>query len=252
MNDATLKTLMIHVERIVRPVRAMELRKLGMRREILSHLQAVLEEEMALCEDESAALEATLERLGDPAILTREIQKVVPLRERLNIWTASKGGWKTEQERRFMTGFFGMATWMQMGFVSTIVALTFGWWPLAVRHIKEGSLMPWESWKWRSLTLLALFLTLIIWGSIYMSFHAIDIGARPVDRRRLLKAGFLNLGLFFAYRVVWLLMGAGPWTDLLWTPLLSLPITASLAWLGRLLRPGIRDFGQWFELEIES
>jgi hypothetical protein len=76
--------LMIHVERIVRPVRAFESRKLQMRRELLGHLQEAMEDERRLHpDDEGTATEEALRRLGDPAALTRQLQKTVPLFERL-------------------------------------------------------------------------------------------------------------------------------------------------------------------------
>lgn len=249
MSDIELKNLMVHVERIVRPVRATELRKLKMRREILSHLQAVLDEEMAIAADESAAWETTLRRLGDPAILTRELQKIVPLRERLVIWNAPKGGWSTPREARLMLGLFGLKPWTSMLFLYGCIGMLFGWWPLAIRHIKESNAMPLESWI-GSLTLMTLSLTLATWGSINLTFHLLDLGAQPTDRRRVIKAGILNLGLFFAFRATWLLMGAGPWSDLLWMPLLSIPATAGTIFLGRFLRSGIRDFGEWYALKI--
>ena len=77
-----MKQLMIHVEKIVRPVRAMQFRKLRMRRELLAHVQAAFEEERAAGADESAALERSMRRLGDPVDLTRTLQQSVPWLER--------------------------------------------------------------------------------------------------------------------------------------------------------------------------
>ncbi|HEY2585085.1 MAG TPA: hypothetical protein VGI81_04885 [Tepidisphaeraceae bacterium] len=76
--------LMIHVERIVRPVRAFESRKLQMRRELLAHLQETLEDERRHHPgDEPAAIEEARRRLGDPGELTKQLQKTAPLLERL-------------------------------------------------------------------------------------------------------------------------------------------------------------------------
>jgi hypothetical protein len=77
MND-----LMIHVERIVRPVRAMQFRKLRMRRELLSHLQSAFDEERAAGVDDPTALAAARQRLGDPLELTKSLQASVPWIER--------------------------------------------------------------------------------------------------------------------------------------------------------------------------
>jgi hypothetical protein len=79
MND---DQLMIHVERIVRPIHA-DCSKLRMRTELLAHLQTAFEEERARGLDEAAALAEAKRRLGDPAELTRELQAAVPRIERL-------------------------------------------------------------------------------------------------------------------------------------------------------------------------
>jgi hypothetical protein len=72
---------MIHVERIVRPVRA-DWSKLPMRRELLAHLQAAFDEERARGLDEPAALAQAKQRLGDPAELTSQLQASVSRLER--------------------------------------------------------------------------------------------------------------------------------------------------------------------------
>src|SRR5689334_20531134 len=46
-----MKALMVHVERIVRPVRASARRKLRMRRELLVHLQSAVEQERLAAEE---------------------------------------------------------------------------------------------------------------------------------------------------------------------------------------------------------
>jgi hypothetical protein len=74
--------LMIHVERIVRPVRAMQSRKLRMRRELLAHLQAAYDEERAAGADEAIARDRASQRLGNPRELTQSLQQSVPWLER--------------------------------------------------------------------------------------------------------------------------------------------------------------------------
>src|SRR5207247_1586234 len=73
--------LMIHVERIVRPIHA-DCSKLRMRTELLGHLQTAFDEERARGLDEATALAEAKRRLGDPATLTRELQASVPRLER--------------------------------------------------------------------------------------------------------------------------------------------------------------------------
>src|ERR1700722_7000041 len=78
-----MKQLMIYVERIVRPIRAAESRKLQMRQELLAHLQLAIEDERAHGSDEATAIEAAVQRVGDPAELTRQLQRTVPWVQRI-------------------------------------------------------------------------------------------------------------------------------------------------------------------------
>jgi hypothetical protein len=81
--DPLTQRLMVHVERIVRPVRASEHRKLRMRRELLAHLESAFDQERAQAPDDAAALERADQRLGNAQDLTRQLQKSVPLLERM-------------------------------------------------------------------------------------------------------------------------------------------------------------------------
>ena len=79
-----MKELMIHVERIVKPVVATQGRKLRMRMELLAHLQATLDEERhRSAGDERIAIEHAKLRLGDSVELTRNLQQTVPIVERI-------------------------------------------------------------------------------------------------------------------------------------------------------------------------
>jgi len=105
-----MKDLMIHVERIVRPVRARQSRKLRMRRELLAHLQAALEQERAHSADDASALEQARQRLGEPAELTRELQRSVPLIERVLLARTPENwnGWEKRAGKRL--GWYEPAT----------------------------------------------------------------------------------------------------------------------------------------------
>jgi hypothetical protein len=78
-----MKEFMIHVERIVRPLRASHARKMRMRQELLAHLQAAFDEDRDRCPDEATAAERAMQRLGDPAQLALQLQKTLPLLQRL-------------------------------------------------------------------------------------------------------------------------------------------------------------------------
>jgi hypothetical protein len=77
-----MKELMVHVERAVRAVRASPARKRRMRQELLAHLTALVEEEKARGGDEGQALARALQRFGDPAGLSRDLEASVPRLER--------------------------------------------------------------------------------------------------------------------------------------------------------------------------
>src|SRR5215831_15487238 len=81
--SAGMNELMVHVERAVRAVHASPARKRRMRQELLAHLTGLVEEEKARGGDEREALARALQRFGDPAGLSRDLQASVP---RLEHW----------------------------------------------------------------------------------------------------------------------------------------------------------------------
>ncbi len=73
----------VHVERIVRPVRAAERRKDRMREELLAHATAAYLEERQVRDDDEDAVMAAFNRLGESPELTRELQAGVSWVERV-------------------------------------------------------------------------------------------------------------------------------------------------------------------------
>jgi hypothetical protein len=78
-----MKDLRIHVERIVRPIRASVPRKNKMREELLAHLRTAFDEERVDAATEDEALERAKQRLGDSQALRDELQSSVPWYEQL-------------------------------------------------------------------------------------------------------------------------------------------------------------------------
>lgn len=78
-----MKALRIHVERIVRPIRASVPRKNKMREELLAHLSSAYKEERAAAISDGEALERAKQRLGDPGALRNDLQATVPWYERI-------------------------------------------------------------------------------------------------------------------------------------------------------------------------
>ena len=91
------------VERAVRPVRAGTPRKRKMREELLAHLTAIYEEELANQGDPAAAMEAAAGRFGDVAQLSRELDQSVGFRERHAYNLERRFGWRApETAARYM------------------------------------------------------------------------------------------------------------------------------------------------------
>ncbi len=91
-----MKRLHAEVERVVTPLRANPWRKDRIREELLTHLTALYEDEIPRHAKLSQALAAALDRFGDPAELTRNLQASVPHLERL-LWYQFPGHTWTER-----------------------------------------------------------------------------------------------------------------------------------------------------------
>ncbi len=251
MGDIDLQTMMIHIERIVRPVRAMERTKLQMRLELLEHLQAAWEEERAGGLMEQAAWEAARRRLGVPEELTNELQKSVSWAERLMApRPLGRGRWRTQQNRRLLLGLNAMRAWQQVLFMLSVHILIFGWLWLMSRNWHGIGDLDWFVLErfWLGMLVFCGTQTALI----ILSFYVVDAGARASGWGTYAKQGVAVVGIVTAIRGTFLIMGAGPWTDLLWVWVVGVVMTAGLAWMGRFLRPGIRDFGDWLTLDIAA
>jgi hypothetical protein len=78
-----MEQLKIHVERIVRPIRATAWRKNKMREELLAHLMEKTEALVAAGAAEPDAATQAIQQLGDPATLRADLQASVPAIEGL-------------------------------------------------------------------------------------------------------------------------------------------------------------------------
>jgi hypothetical protein len=92
-----MKELMIHVERAVRPVRASGGRKDRMRRELLDHLTEIYQAELKRLGNEASAREQAIQRFGEPAALTRELQDSVGWEERCAFTVERWFGWRAPE-----------------------------------------------------------------------------------------------------------------------------------------------------------
>jgi hypothetical protein len=103
-----MKELMIQVERAVRPVQVSGRRKDRMREELLAHLTSIYEEELRRRGDSGAALQAALERFGDPAQLTRALQESVTLPQRVDAGVERWFAWRAPESAARYTFRLGL------------------------------------------------------------------------------------------------------------------------------------------------
>jgi ATP-dependent Clp protease ATP-binding subunit ClpC len=125
MNELTLTQLKTLVERVVRPVQASIARKRRMRDELLAHVIATFEQELAKLDNESAALEQTAVRLGDPSTLTNELQESISIGDRIRsfvdtIWSRPGESWLFRAVRQgvlidLLTVVFLLTPWLAAG-----------------------------------------------------------------------------------------------------------------------------------------
>lgn len=72
------------VERTVRPVHGSTTRKRKIREELLAHLSAIYDQELARLHNPPAALKVAAERFGDSRELAQELEAALPYHERLS------------------------------------------------------------------------------------------------------------------------------------------------------------------------
>ena len=254
MSAVELNEMMIHVERIVRPVRAEPRRKLAMRRELLGHLQAALVEERAGGLDEAAAWEAVKKRLGEPAELTRELQKSVGWL-RTALWGPVRGlGWLPERPGASLNlGVIAMKPWQAALFMVATQVFIYGGIVGFAMARGEAVLLAAAAHTWQ----VKLKVAVVVWVTLIGLIASFGFSvAEAAAQRRMRRVVGMGLGGTVAI-VVWqlgmsaLLGGVGPvWLTVAGGVAAGVVMTAGLAWLGRFLRRGMREFGEWMTLDV--
>jgi Clp amino terminal domain, pathogenicity island component len=123
--------LMKIVERSVRPVRAGAPRKRKMREELLAHLAAIYDEELARRGEPRAAFEAAEQRFGEPVELAREFEAALPFHERINYFAERFVAYRAPESavryslRMALHTFALLAT--SLGVLTFGLALGYGW-----------------------------------------------------------------------------------------------------------------------------
>jgi hypothetical protein len=122
------------VEKAVRPVRATIHAKRRMREELLAHLTTIYDEEIAAGRGPIEAVRAAAERFGDPAELARELQRSLPLRERLGALADRWLAWRApETLGHYAARLASRVALMMAGVVAAVVigGAANGWGPEA-------------------------------------------------------------------------------------------------------------------------
>lgn len=252
-----MKQLMIHVERIVRPVAAFASRKLRMRRELLAHLQQALEEERAQNGgNESLAVDRALHRLGEPGELTRQLQRSVPLFERLLMSKLPISKRLEQAEQRAARTLYSSTGPLTMGHQSILVLLAAplaglpAYTPKIVRDVFTRMGAPAHPAMFFCGLLLSMCLMLPL------AYRLVSAAADP--RKPLWRAGVIGpmvalMGMQFAYPFFVTLVAANrlpTFTDLT----TSVAVTVALLlcslvlarWVAR-LRP---QYDEWLQLDL--
>jgi hypothetical protein len=195
--------LMIHVERIVRPVRAFASRKLRMRRELLAHLREALDEERRRHPgDEAAAIEEARRRLGEAGELTKSLQKTVPLLERLlmaNLLVSCKVERAEQYVDRLLLGSRGRLTPGHASLLALLAGPLAGlpfYMPQAVREVLAHTGTPAHPAAC-FLSFMASFCLMLL-AAFRLVFAAAE-RHRPLWRARVIRLAAIVLGLQVAF-----------------------------------------------------
>jgi len=255
MSDAKdqVNSLMLHVESIVRPVRAREARKLKMRRELLAHLQAAHEEERGTGETGEAALERAKRRLGESAALTRSLQQSVPAIERiwfaqvwfpgeraLTRWHRARGRLRiSEMQLLFLILMAWLVTWSACS--------------VAVPLSKEAVVAFFGMEHEHRARFLAVFVFLWVMTALALPLASYRMAASPLEEKGMLRRGVAAVGLLMAWTVVMITQvgGHGPtWLEMCRALAAGIGMVLLLGFLGRWAARWRSPYVEWLELQV--
>jgi len=256
MNEAT-KNLMTHVERIVRPLRAMQIRKLRMRRELLNHLQSALDEERAGGLDEIEAIERAKTRLGDPGALRENLQRTVPWLERMLMARVPGSALLDRPEAQF-NRFWGITRRMTMLHTAILVlgtsALSYAALLVVVLRVPRSGILPILErpliWAVADLVVLVTYFWLLTVSGEIASAAALSKHPFRGLFRRAFKVLVLMLIEMFLFLDVMTSRALTTPRDVAMTLISATALVAALLLIGGLIRKLDRRYTPWQTLEI--
>jgi hypothetical protein len=146
------------VERIVRPIRAVPSRKRRMREELLAHLEANSEEELARSKDEGAAVAEAARRLGPAAELSRELEASLHPLERQAYRVERWFGWRAPESALRYSARLAL---------TLLMIFAIGCFSLAVKIIVQ---LGWNKADWVALRPIFSIMTFFPLGSFLITF----------------------------------------------------------------------------------
>ena len=262
INRETNLALMKQVERAVRPVPAGKKRKLQMREELLTHLMAIFEEELARTggTNESAAIAAAFDRFGNPAEISAELTRSVNWNQRLD--------YRLEQIARFFDRWIGPLqagdslggySLRVLGFIAAegVVAFVAFLVLLRVTQSSYDSILLPLTLKLAGQSVVSVFCYFLAVRSLFRAFHS------PDKQTRWLKAAVVSalwLLVFTALsQAAWYIITEDIAACLARTPrfllssvLFVLPALLGTAWCMYLVQERNKPYQQWTNLKLEE
>jgi hypothetical protein len=246
-----------HVERAVRPVRAGADRKLRMREELYGHLAAIYLEELEQRAEQQPALSAAIDRFGDSAALTAELDASLGATARSEYWEdvanrkmQSWFSFHADQSRlRFVLRWIGaLALFNTPAALLFVVAL--------IRYANGGSTDFATIFKGFSLLILAEPIAILALRRVFLALghnHRVLGWLQAIGQTILWS--FLEGLIFFAFS--WSLVGTVPTTDVFFNVLASFliglpPFLLAGGWACRFAKRNQEKIAVWTSLAIDE
>jgi hypothetical protein len=246
-----------HVERAVRPVRAGRSNKLTMREELLGHLTAIYVEELEQRADQQSALQAAIDRFGEPATLTAELDASVGAGARSEYW-ADVANEKMQKWFAFPSDGYWLRFVLRwagaLAIFNTPVALLLV--VAVIQHANGGSTDFVTIFKGFSLLISAEPIAILALRGIYLALghNQRMVGWMNAIGQAILWS-FLEALIFFTFS--WSLLGTVPTTDVFFNVLASFliglpPFLLFGAWTCRFAKRNQDKNAAWTSLAIDE